>query len=838
MKAHALFRIVAVATAVILGASVVVATPLSASAATAIAAPAKMKSVPGRSAAKVHGAVSPASSTSAQPPAKTILAPDSFSLDAAPSDGAPVIRTKSLKGAVAATVAGQWQKVGDTGIQVAAASADGYPAAGSSVAPVPLLDAGDNLTARILSASELKAEGIHGFAVELSRMGSDQTASPLAVQIPQKLLAGLYGADYSSRVRWVQTIEPSAADFAPTGRSTASLAPTPIAETTDAATNSVVLTPTVSSRAMLLTPMATPVSTTGTGSFAATPLNPASSWDVSAQTGDFSWSLPLRTPPAAAGPAPSVSLNYDSQSIDGETGSTNNQPSSIGDGWSLGGTGYVQRQYIPCSEDTGTSGPVTSSGDLCWLTDNATLNLGGHSGNLVLDASSETWKLQSDDGTRIQRLTSSSPGGGCTNGTYNSECWVVTTTDGTKYYFGQNQLPGYASGNPVTNSTWTVPVYGNDSGEPCHASTFAASSCTQAWRWNLDYVVDTHGNAEALYYNAETNKYEQNGSTATSYVRGGQIASIQYGITGSSAYATNAASDQVLFGYAANGRCSATTGCTAEPIGSAATIPATPSLYPDVPWDEYCTGSSCSGDLSPTFWSDGELSTVSTQALVSGAYATVDTWTLMQSFPSPGDGTNAALWLVQVAHQGTSSSTTEPPTVFTGATMQNRVWVTDGLAPLDKYRISSIQTSLGAVVAVNYSAQQCTPANAAAIEASPQSNTNRCFPQWWVPSVVPPQPAQEDLFHKYVVTSVVSNPETGGAGDQSQSTTYDYSAGLPAWRYDTSPFTPANQRTWDVYAGYDKVTINTGDSSSPSTEQSTQYTFYQGMDGDRATSSE
>jgi hypothetical protein len=194
------------------------------------------------------------------------------------------------------------------------------PAHRSSVAPVPLLDAGDNLTARILSASELKAEGIHGFAVELSRMGSDQTASPLAVQIPQKLLAGLYGADYSSRVRWVQTIEPSAADFAPTGRSTASLAPTPIAETTDAATNSVVLTPTVSSRAMLLTPMATPVSTTGTGSFAATPLNPASSWDVSAQTGDFSWSLPLRTPPAAAGPAPSVSLNYDSQSIDGETG--------------------------------------------------------------------------------------------------------------------------------------------------------------------------------------------------------------------------------------------------------------------------------------------------------------------------------------------------------------------------------------------------------------------------------------------------------------------------------------------------------------------------------------
>ena len=28
----------------------------------------------------------------------------------------------------------------------------------------------------------------------------------------------------------------------------------------------------------------------------------------------------------------------------------------------------------------------------------------------------------------------------------------------------------------------------------CYDATFAAGFCDQAWRWNLDYVVDVHGN--------------------------------------------------------------------------------------------------------------------------------------------------------------------------------------------------------------------------------------------------------------------------------------------------------------------------------------------------------
>ncbi|WP_460535346.1 RHS repeat domain-containing protein [Humibacter ginsengiterrae] len=314
------------------------------------------------------------------------------------------------------------------------------------------------------------------------------------------------------------------------------------------------------------------------------------------------------------------------------------------------------------------------------------------------------------------------------------------------------------------------------------------------------------------------------------------MAEIDYGLRAGNLFGSTAASDKVVFGYDGNGRCAS--GCSSEPIASPASTPATPANYPDVPFDQLCTGSSCTASqISPTFFTDGMLDTVTTEALNSSSYSSVDKWTLSHSFPAPGDGTNAALWLTQVVHSGEVGATpiSEPPTVFTGVTMQNRVWVIDGLVPLDKWRISSIQTSLGAVISVNYSSQQCTPAQAASIEANPQSNTERCFPQWWTPQVTPPQAAQEDLFHKYVVTSVIVDPKTGGGLDQTQETDYVY--GTPAWRYDNSPLVPAKNRTWSVFAGYNTVEVRTGDSQYHDLQGVTDYTYFQGLDGDRATSS-
>ncbi|MBT2502383.1 RHS repeat-associated core domain-containing protein [Curtobacterium sp. ISL-83] len=681
------------------------------------------------------------------------------------------------------------------------------------------------MTVGVLGKTELRKQHLSGLVVSVKRADSRSGNGSVAVQIPRKLLVEAGGADFASRAHFVEL----PAD----GKKTVTAVPMTTSST------SATLAPTVSNRTMLLAATGSATSSSGTGSFAATPLKASSTWDVSAQTGDFSWQYPLAAPPAAAGPAPDLALSYDSQAIDGETGSTNNQPSAVGDGWDLAGGGFIERQYVSCSQDDGASGAIATSGDLCWKVDNATLSLGGHSAPLVRDKSTGTWKLLSDDGSRIEHLVGTAQG--CqANGTYDTDCWRVTTGDGTQYYFGLNRLPGWASGNATTNSAWTVPVYGNDAGEPCHSTTFAASSCVQAWRWNLDYVVDVHQNAEALYYNAETNSYGQNGAGATSYVRGGQLNHIDYGLTASNVYVANAASDRVTFGYDAYGRCDDTThtNCTKETVTGAAVKPATPAAYPDVPFDQLCA-SSCTANPVPTFWTDAMLDTVTTAArTATSTYTTVDSWTLSHSFPAPGDGTNAALWLTQVQHTGSGGQTaiTEPATKFSGVTMQNRVWAVDGLAPLDKWRISSIVDTTGSVTTVNYSAQDCQPSEAAAIEAGAATNTRRCFPQWWTPQITPAVAPKIDLFHKYVVTSVVADPKTGGGADRPQVTSYLYT-GTPAWRYNTSPFTPDKNRTWSVYAGYNTVEVREGDTSKPATEKTTDYVFYQGMDGDRASTS-
>jgi hypothetical protein len=130
----------------------------------------------------------------------------------------------------------------------------------------------------------------------------------------------------------------------------------------------------------------------------------------------------------------------------------------------------------------------------------------------------------------------------------------------------------------------------------------------------------------------------------------------------------------------------------------------------------------------------------------------------------------------------------------------------------------------------------CTSTNAPAIEASPQSNNKLCYPEWWAPDIATPGAPQEDLFFKYVVTAVISNPVTGGANDQSEETDYFYT-GAPGWRYDNSPFVPASKRTWSIFAGLNRLETRVGSSTSPATEKTTQYAFFQGMDGDRSSSS-
>ncbi|NLT55753.1 MAG: RHS repeat-associated core domain-containing protein [Actinomycetales bacterium] len=557
----------------------------------------------------------------------------------------------------------------------------------------------------------------------------------------------------------------------------------------------------------------------GAGDYSATPLSPSSTWSAGGSAGSFTWSYPMRVPATAAGPAPELSLSYDSGSVDGRTPTTNNQSTWVGEGFGLSATSFVERSYASCDDEG-----VDKKDDRCWKSDNATLTLNGATSELVRDAddTKDVWHLKNDDGSRVERLT------GADNGARNGEHWRLTTGDGTQYLFGLEKLPG-ADADTRTNSVWTVPVFGDDEGDPCHKSSFADSSCTQAWRWNLDYVVDTHGNAETLWYAKETNNYARNGDAdpGTKYVRGGYLKRIDYGQRADALF-TSSAPQRVTFTVAER--------CTASGDGCDELTKTTKGNWPDVPFDAICAdGKACTGKTSPTFFTRKRLTGVTTQIWDTTAstpgYRTVDSWKLDQTYLDPGDigdATDQVLWLKSVQHANAAAGTTEPltpPVRFAHAFLVNRVDATDDILRLTRPRIGMITTETGAVISINYSDHDCVRGKQ--MPEAPDSNDRRCMPVKWNPNGV--EEPILDWFHKYVVTAVIVSDPVGGA--PTMETSYSYQ-GDPAWHHADDPISKAKYRTWSQWRGYGKVTVISGSDSEPARSRSTSI-YLRGMHGDK-----
>ncbi|MGW2643020.1 RHS repeat-associated core domain-containing protein [Streptomyces sp. NPDC001348] len=558
----------------------------------------------------------------------------------------------------------------------------------------------------------------------------------------------------------------------------------------------------------------------GGGSYAATSLASSGQWSAGGSSGAFSYSYPISVPDVPGGLAPSVSLDYSSQSVDGRTSSTNGQSSWIGDGWDYS-PGFVERSYTSCSDDAANGTPKTA--DECWsdAVDTLTLSLNGSSNTLVHDDSTGTWHPQGDNGEKIEIKNDT------VNGDNDNEYFVVTTADGTKYYFGLNRLPGWASGNATTNSVFTTPVYGNDSNEPCHASTFAASWCQQAYRWNLDYTVDPHGNAISYWYTPESNYYgRDNSTTPTPYSRGGYLSKIQYGQLAGKVYDTTAPATAQVF-FDSSERCLSDSGFDCAP---SKLTTANASHWPDVPADQTCASSGTCNNHGPAFYTTKRLTGIRTQVLVGSAYQDVDAWSLTHIFPPTGDTTTPSLWLSQIVHTGKDGgSLSLPPVKFAGQALANRVDGLDGYQPITRYRMTTVTTESGEVVTVDYSAAQCHRAGTTVLPSSPDSNTYRCYPQYWTP---PGQTSpQLDWFNKFVVNSVTAqDPTAGGLPVQ---TSYTY-VGDPAWHFNDDPLTQDKYRTWNQWRGYGTVETRTG--TSPGKITLSRETFFRGMDGDKTSS--
>jgi RHS repeat-associated protein len=672
------------------------------------------------------------------------------------------------------------------------------PAANSGAGPA-------RVRVEVLDRDTTAKSGYRGVLLRVSPPdGQEPVAGRLAVQVDYAGFQFAYGADWATRLRLLAL--PDCALSQPNSAACQG-APIPSRNDVPAQRLSADVTVPASASGGLFAVAAAPSGPAG--DFSATPLAASSTWQAGGSTGDFTWSYPMRVPPSLGGPLPQLALSYSAGSVDGRTAASNNQPSWIGEGFELW-PGYVERRYKACADDMGgTANNAVKTGDECWATDNAFLSLGGKATELIRDDATGVWHPRSDDGSRIEHLT------GAANGDDNGEWWKVTTANGTQYWFGRNQLPGWGSGNPVTNATWTVPVYGNNTGEPCHAASFDASWCQQAWRWNLDYVVDPHGNSMSLWYGTENNSYGRNldPAKATGYTRGGWLSRIDYGTRTEAEFGTAPA--RVVLDVA--DRC----------IPDAPCDTAHPTSWPDVPWDENCTGAPCTNQLSPTFWTTKRLSKVTTQVWgdAGKAYRAVDSWTLRHDFLNPGDGTRAGLWLAGVTHTGLVSGTaTLPEVTFTGTQLNNRVDGLDHSPPMNWWRIAAIHTETGGEISVRYSDRDCIPGSR--MPASPDSNTLRCFPVYWTPAGFT-QPTL-DWFHKYTVAAVSETDLTGGS--PLVGTTYEY-VGTPAWRYDDADgLVPASRKSWSQWRGYERVRVYRGDSGER-TETETQ--FFRGMDGDR-----
>ncbi|XVV15302.1 RHS repeat domain-containing protein [Actinoplanes sp. CA-131856] len=676
--------------------------------------------------------------------------------------------------------------------------------------------------------------GVRGVLFTLRSAGK---AGPVDVSVDPSTFRNAYGGDYASRLRLVRM--PACALTTPelekcqTQTPVATGAGTPLAAKVSlAATGATVLAATADAAGT-------------SGDYSATSLSPGGSWSVTGNTGAFSYSYPIAVPPPIAGAAPGISLTYNSASQDTRTLGTNNQSSWLGDGWSSGES-FIERSYEPC-KDVKDSGAPEHDADVCWGGQRLTMSLNGASTPLVYDDDTKVLRPANDDATtKVERLT------GATNGTKNGEHFRVTE-NGVQYYFGLNRLPGWAAGKDETKSAYTMPVYrAHAAVADCPDGDFAETACTLGYRFNLDYVVDTRGNATAYYYDQEIGYYgPAMKNKAVPYVRGGTLRRIDYGMTASTVYSATAPA-QIVFTTAE--RCIAGLPAGNTCADSQFTV-SHPEYWPDVPVDLNCTDGKDCTNHAPSFWSRRRLTSIVTQVQVGGATKQVDRYDFVQSFPDGGDHA-PTLWLESIKHTGldrlggAAADASTSPITFYPIQLANRVGTLPGLPKMYYNRIRTIISESGAETVVDYSTPDCSdvpasdPSDTNDTKAKQYASTNAtgCFPVYWTPEA---QPAPlMDWFYTHPVTSVITYDSAGNHyqdGSQPKLITEYAYKGKPGWHYDDNEVVKAKYRTWGQFRGYPEVHVTTGDPSvfhytdgKPVYDRKTltKTYYFLGMDGD------
>ncbi|MEU4268520.1 polymorphic toxin-type HINT domain-containing protein [Streptomyces sp. NPDC026092] len=680
-------------------------------------------------------------------------------------------------------------------------------------------------------------------------------STPLDVELDYGTFEDLYGTEWASRLQFVQLPE----CFLTTPELDECSTPVDVPSVNDAGADTVRATidPAAGQTQGLssqagggTTVLAATDSGAGAGgNYRASSLSPSGSWTAGSSGGGFSWTYPLGVPAPPAGPAPKINLSYSSQAVDGKTSVANGQASWVGDGWDYH-PGYVERRYRTCSDDrknnpgapNNTGSADKEKADLCWASENLVLSLGGSTTELVRNDADGKWVSASGDGTKVEYLGKDGQPKGNQTSTYAGEYWQVTTPDGTRYLFGRDGVA--AAGQPnLTDSVLTVPVAGNHAGEPCHQASYASSLCTQAWRWNLDQVVDVHGNAMTIGWQSELNHYAQNGkfTAAKAYERAGYPTQILYGLRSDNLGGPPAG--KVVF--KTEQRCikEGTTACSDAEFESKNYGDKQP--WWDTPSTLYCKpGQAKCYVTAPTFWSRVRLTTIETfgqRTPGSTALSIVDSWSLKHSFPKQRTDTHPPLWLESISRTGYGTKKDSdgnpigepmPAVSFLPNVrdMPNRVrtGADDHTPDFDRLRVETIRTETGGEIYVDYS----EPCPVGASHPAPDKNGTLCFPAHWSPDPEVEKPSIE-WFNKYVVDRVVEKDRATRQLDVVTSYAYE-GAG---WAKDTDEFSKAELRTFNQWRGHSQVTVTRGETAnggtSKATEQSKTVTrYFRGMSGD------
>lgn len=656
----------------------------------------------------------------------------------------------------------------------------------------------------LLDQASTRAVG--GVGVSLRVSGEQGETGPVKVSVDYSGFRSAYGGNFADRLRLERV--PSCAVHRCRHR------PTVVNAHNDL--KSGVLSAAVDTNPDHILVVAAVASGAGTGDYRATDLRPSGKWQTGLQSGSFSESYPLTLPPSVADEAPDIGLSYDSGSVDGRTSATNNQASWVGLGWNLG-MGFLERQYKSCVDD----GDAFHA-DLCWSSPYSndesgavyTISLDGVSTELIKTADG-TFRMRDDQGWKIEQLF------GGPNNDNTGEYWAVSTPDGTKHFFGQR-----------TDSNWTVPVVGDDTGEPCHATS--PVPCRQTWRWNLDKTVDANGNATSVFWGKETNNYKQaNGGATYNYDRAGYLDRVEYGMRGSEHPA-------VQVDFTATLRC--TQRVTNPTVNCPAVTPAAGASYPDVPVDLICLNGMACTKPSPSFFGTSRLESIVARVwdVPTSAWEDVTKWVPTFAFPASPDGNSPSLWLnsIQQTGLGGTEAVALPPTAFDGKFLNNRQDYTTTAQQLQMRRLWKIHNGMGGSTVVTYEHGSATATCPAGGENTNweagvlwDQNHFECFRVRFKPegSTSP----IKGVFHKYVVTKVEEIDLVGGSPTQTSTYAYgvDPLAPRPAWHRDDNLLVADAEEDWTDWRGYQTVRVTEG-SGGADRQTITDTRYFQGMNGD------